>query len=257
MPQPRDAFFDLRPPVTGGFGIRRRAIHAERSRDEEQQRGRHREGPGVEEERQRECHADEHASERRADEAVHHHLGAPEVAVGPFETLRFDDRGKDRLSGVVVEHLGHAEEQGGDEEGRVHEPVRGDVDAADDLVGGRQGRGLGEHDGGDDDRDERSEHVHREHQLAPVHAVGDHTGREREQEPGESLCHGDHGDEDRVAGDPGGEPRVGDHGDAVPEVRDDRRRPELPVVRTQPGLDLVLRCGHASPLGSSVGRFVG
>ena len=56
-----------------------------------------------------------------------------------------------------------------------------------------------------------------DHQAPAVVAVGDHTGRQREQQPRQALDDGDEGDQQGVAGDRRRQPRIGD--DARPRRR--------------------------------------
>ena len=126
-------------------------------------------------------HREQPATQRRADELVGGQLHREDPAVGPGQHRAADDLRQDRLRGGVVQHLGDA----GDHRDDVQQPD-----------GGHQPhdqRGAGrEH--------ESTDRVRAQHQPAPVVAVDERAGRQREQQPGQRRSGGEPTDQERVPG---------------------------------------------------------
>ena len=76
---------------------------------------------------------------------------------------------------------------------------------------------------------------HVEHRAAPVEAVGERSGEEHEDEPGQPADEDDASHECGRVGDARREDRQHDHEDAVREVAEPRGTPEATVVRAERG----------------------
>ena len=222
-PQPAHAFDQLLAPRAAGGddGPPRRRC------DQRDQRRRHGERSGVEHERHGEADGEQQRAQRRSGELVGGLLPGPQPAVRLLQLLAVDDRRHQRLRAVVVEHLTDAEQQRGSEHAQVERRVGpGDlvelVRAGQVLAAERHGERHEQRHGG-------AAGVRRDHQPAAVVAVGEHAGRQGEQQPRQPLHHDDESDQHGIAGDRRGQPRVGDEGDAVAEVGD-RRGGEQPLV---------------------------
>ena len=149
-----------------------------------------------------------------------------------------DDRRQERLGAVVVEHLAGAEQQRGDEDDEVEEPLGADDGV--DLVGRRQRAAAGQHGQRHQRGQDEADGVGADHQPAAVVAVGDDAGGQGEQQPRQALDDPDEGDQQRVAGDRRRQPRVGD------ERRRRRRGWRSSSPRTA--------CGSSTPGGASPPR---
>ena len=118
-----------------------------------------------------------------------------------------------------------------------------------DSIGARQSILCPEHGKRDSDGHDPTDDVHRDHRPATVDPVGDDAGREREQQPGKPLHHHDQSDQDRVAGDRGRQPGVGDHRHTVSEIGRDSGAEESAVVGAERIVD---GCGYRAGGGALV-----
>ena len=206
------------------------------------------------EEWQSEAGGKQQAADGRSDEGVGHHLRAPQAPVGPFQLIGGDHRGQDRLSSVVAQHLGKAEQHRSEGQSQVDHPVGTDIDPGGEHFRARQPCLVAKHGGGDNDGQPGAGYVHCDHDLASVDSVGDDPGRQGEHQPRQPLCHGDQGDEHRVSSHGRCQPGVGDEGDSVAEVGDHARRPQSAVSVAERRLR---RQGDGSCRVGSDGRSVG
>src|SRR5690606_13599473 len=85
------------------------------------------------------------------------------------------------------------------------------------------------------EREERARAVRERERVAAVHAVEEHAGGDREEEPREERGRGDAADEEGVVGEPGREQRCRDPGDAVAEARAEVRREDVAERDPEPG----------------------
>jgi len=188
-----------------------------------------REAGRVDEERGCECDHEQRCAQRRSEERVGHHLGAPQAAVRSLEILRGNDGRHEGLGRVVVEHLGRAQQQGGQKhhcvEAEVLRRCRGRIE----LVGAQQVALLGQYGERHEQRQHRTNPAGADHEPAAIVPVGDDTGRKGEEQPWQPLHDGNECDQEAVAGDGRREPRVRDGADAVAEVGDGARREQLCV----------------------------
>jgi hypothetical protein len=203
--QPAHPLADL--GAQAGRGLALGPLDPEPAAHGRDQGGRGREGPGVEQERDRGGGGEQPPAQGRGDQLVGHHLGAKQAAVGPGQPVLGHHGGQDRDGRVVEQGLGRAE----GEEDRVQQG---------------QGGGVGEHGHPEQADGDTAGGVDPDHQPAAVQPVDQGPADQREQQPGEPLGDGQAGDQPRVAGQGGGQQRPGDQGDAVAQVGDGVGRPQ-------------------------------
>ncbi len=207
-PDVPDSFHDVVRDVL----VRCAVVAGRPNRHEPDADGGHGEREGVGEEGHAHAERDEDASQQRADD--HHRDGPHDLAdgVGFHQEVFRNDGGDDRQEGGTEQRLPHAEDR--------HERHE-------------DGNGEGAFEREQTDRTDRREadHVAGDHQVSPVHAIGERTRREQQQQLRERPRDADRGERGRRRVHlPVDLPGHRDHIDAVADQRDRHAGPEEPEI---------------------------
>ena len=191
-----------------------RTLWSERARDRHQRDGGDEVARGAAGEREGDRDTGEDATDGRADELVHRQLGGVEAPVGPAEIVDRDDGGHDRLRRCVEQGLADPQ----------HE--RHDVEQPESLVLVAVTRG----ETADEDGAGRVDAHHRRPAVEPV---GQRPRMQREHEPRQPRNNATAAMDVGRLRQPKGEQGERHLEDAVGQVGQGRRAPQLPVVRSE------------------------